>query len=136
MTLTNLYISTLFSGTCPEPGGGVWDAVRSGATWPYTTNKQVTYTFHQLCPGKGGTITCQSNGTWTDKPQCIGEWNILCLAQGWSESVPTCQPNYIWHWSMKNENNVLNGAPIKINCLLEETTVWMKVNTNVEFLAS
>ena len=79
MTLTNLYISTLFTGlgTCPEPGG-MWGAVRSGATWPYTTNKQVTYTSDQLtCIS--GTITCQSNGTWTDKP-CIGEWNIYLVS--------------------------------------------------------
>ena len=46
-------------------------ALRSGATWPYTTNSQVTYTCYSCYTGEG-TITCQDNGQWKDTFKCTG----------------------------------------------------------------
>lgn len=56
-------------GTCAEPGG-IKFASRSSYSGPYNVGDQVTYNFYD---GRGGTIICQSNSTWTQKPICTGD---------------------------------------------------------------
>ena len=54
------------SGTCPEPGG-VPFSTRTSYNGPYHSDSQVTYSCNN---GGGGSITCQRDGTWTQKPTC------------------------------------------------------------------
>ena len=58
---------------CADPGG-VDHAVRSEAAWPYRENTRFTFTCDDCSTG-GGSITCQSNGQWTTKPNCTGNKN-------------------------------------------------------------
>ncbi len=55
------------TGVCPEPGG-VPFSTRTRYKGPYNVSDQVTFSCLQ---GGGGTITCQRNGNWTQKPLCI-----------------------------------------------------------------
>ena len=55
---------------CPDPGG-IAHGVRTESHWPYTATSTITY-HCKPCYTGGGTITCQSNGTWTRKPVCNG----------------------------------------------------------------
>ena len=59
------------TGICAEPGS-LPHATRSGDYWPYSTESTITYVCNTCYTG-GGKVTCQSNGTWTDKPMCKGE---------------------------------------------------------------
>ena len=68
-TFTTLFL-LLNAIECSDPGG-VDNSVRSAANWPYTVNTQFTYTCNKCYTGSG-TITCQSDGTWSQKPQCKG----------------------------------------------------------------
>ena len=60
----------MFSEECGDPGG-LHHGVRSESYWPYLVNTQISYTCHPCYHG-GGTITCQSDGEWTHRPQCQG----------------------------------------------------------------
>ena len=64
----------LVSVDCPEPGG-IAHAARSEAHWPLSVGAKVVYTCNPCYIG-GGTIVCQKNGQWTQKPTCEGE--IIC----------------------------------------------------------
>ncbi len=56
-------------GACPEPGG-VPLSTRTSYNGPYNPGSQVTYNCYD---GTSATITCQRNGTWTQKPHCSGQ---------------------------------------------------------------
>ncbi len=58
-------------GLCPEPGG-IPHSTRTGYNGPYTQCSNVTYSCHG--GGGGGAISCQRNGTWTQKPSCQGKF--------------------------------------------------------------
>ncbi len=60
------------SGTCPEPGGVAF-STRTSYNGPYHSDSQVTYSCNN---GGGGSITCQSDGTWTQKPTCPPDTGI------------------------------------------------------------
>ncbi len=66
-----LWYVFFFTGTCPEPGGVPFSS-RTRYNGPYNPGSQVTYSCHD---GNVGTITCQSNGGWTQKPVCSGEFS-------------------------------------------------------------
>lgn len=64
-----------FSGLCPEPGG-IYSSTRTKYNGPYNPGDQVTY----ACNSRGGgTITCQRNGAWTNKPICTGQDCFTCM---------------------------------------------------------
>ena len=56
---------------CPGPGG-IAHAARSETHWPLSVGAKATYTCNPCYTG-GGTITCQRNGQWTQKPTCTGK---------------------------------------------------------------
>ncbi len=65
-----LLVGTLcLPGVCPDPGG-VPFATRTQYSGPYNPGDQVTYTCQD---GESANVTCQSNGSWTDKPTCTGQ---------------------------------------------------------------
>ncbi len=60
------------SGVCPEPGGLPFSN-RTKYFRPYNVDDQVTYSCYD---GGDGNITCQRNGTWTEKPTCTGNTKL------------------------------------------------------------
>ncbi len=67
------YLKRTFSfpeevGLCPEPGG-VLQARRSGAVFPYQEDDKILYTCEPCYPG-GGTIACLRNGEWSTFSNC------------------------------------------------------------------
>ncbi len=65
-------------GVCAEPGG-VPFSTRSGFPGAYNLGDQVTYNCYD---GEKGTITCQSDGKWIQKPRCSGEKCSPCAVSG------------------------------------------------------
>ena len=56
---------------CLDPGSIV-HAKRSGSSGPYPEGSKVIYTCHTCYTG-GGTMTCQDNGQWSNRPECRGK---------------------------------------------------------------
>ena len=74
LTQTGVHGYFSFVVECGDPGG-IDNAVRGASSWPYTVGTAFAYTCESCYTG-GGSITCQENGQWTQKPTCTGE--IFC----------------------------------------------------------
>ena len=64
----NLFNFADVSPQCGDPGS-VYFAYSSTSGGPYTVGSRVTYTCNPGLIG-GGTITCQPNGQWSQRPTC------------------------------------------------------------------
>ena len=109
-------------GHCPEPGG-VPFAARTKYSGPYNLGDQVTYScFH----GITGTITCQKNRAWTQKPSCTG-WLLLCVTgsvlvqqrtdvhirvNDWKQNSRSWTSFDCLHWHETNSDNFAFFLPL------------------------
>ena len=93
------------SGICPEPGG-IPFSNRTIYYGPYNPGYHVTYTCHK---GGGGTISCQSNGNWTQKPTCSGQLHFccfFCVCVLWSHSKERHQMEALFDSFLPGGNSV------------------------------
>ncbi len=81
----------LHVGTCPEPGGIPYSR-RLHYTGPYNKGCQVHYLCHN---GVNITTTCQSDGTWTRRYSCAGQFVSLYFIYFVNKLLPQKQQLFL-----------------------------------------